>query len=91
MSDDTLASWSARGVTQDGVNKPELNAPGARIVSDLAPGSAFTAMCPTCIVGGGQYIRAGGTSMAAPMVSGVVALRLDTRGPSCGLAANTRR
>jgi serine protease AprX len=33
-------------------------------------------MCPACIVDG-QYIRAGGTSMAAPMVSGAVALLLE--------------
>ncbi len=76
QSDDTLASWSARGVTQDGVAKPEINAPGAHIVSNLAPASAFTTLCPTCVVSG-QYIRAGGTSMAAPMVSGVAALVLE--------------
>src|SRR5437764_10981875 len=29
-------------------------------------------MCPSCVVGG-QYIRTGGTSMAAPMISGLVA------------------
>ena len=76
LSDDVLASWSARGVTQDGVAKPEINAPGARIVSNLAPGSAFASMCPTCVLTGGM-IRAGGTSMAAPMVSGAAALLLE--------------
>ena len=33
-------------------------------------------MCPTCVVDG-QMIRAGGTSMAAPMISGTVALLLQ--------------
>jgi serine protease AprX len=75
-SDDRLATWSSRGTTGAGYVKPEVYAPGSGIVSNLAPGSAFTAMCPTCIVDG-QYIRAGGTSMAAPMVSGAVALLLE--------------
>ena len=74
--DDALAGWSSRGRTQDGFAKPEVTAPGARIVSLLSPNSDFASMCPSCIVGG-QYIRAGGTSMAAPMVSGVVALMLE--------------
>jgi serine protease AprX len=72
-SDDTIADWSSRGVTQDGVQKPDIYAPGAHIVSNLAPGSVFTTLCPACVSGGGQYIRAGGTSMAAPMVAGGVA------------------
>ncbi|HKG36160.1 MAG TPA: S8 family peptidase [Solirubrobacterales bacterium] len=74
--DDLLATWSSRGTTQDGVSKPDVFAPGAKIVSNLAPGSAFTALCPTCVVNG-EYIRAGGTSMAAPMVSGTAALLLE--------------
>ncbi len=72
-ADDTIADWSSRGTTQDGVVKPDIYAPGSRIVSNLAPGSVFTTLCATCISGGGQYIRAGGTSMAAPMVAGAVA------------------
>ena len=48
--DDSRATWSSRGVTQDGFAKPEIHAPGARIVSTLAPGSAFATLCPTCIV-----------------------------------------
>jgi serine protease AprX len=75
-SDDLVAPWSARGTTQDGIAKPELHAPGARIVSNLAPGSQFSTLCPTCLVTGGM-IRAGGTSMSAPMVSGAAALLLQ--------------
>ena len=74
--DDLQASWSSRGVTQDGFAKPEVNAPGAHIISTLAPGSMFASMCPSCLVGR-SYIRAGGTSMAAPIVAGVVADVLD--------------
>jgi serine protease AprX len=75
-ADDLLAPWSSRGTTQDGFTKPDVIAPGAKIVSNLAPGSAFTALCPTCIVDG-EYIRAGGTSMAAPMVSGLAAILVE--------------
>ena len=57
--DDKMASWSSRGMTQDGFAKPDVFAPGARIVSNLAPRSAFTSLCPECVVDG-QYIRAGG-------------------------------
>jgi len=77
-SDDDYASWSSVGVTQDGYRKPEVSAPGAHIVSTLAPKSQYTSLCPSCIVDG-QYIRAGGTSMAAPMVSGAVADLLQLR------------
>ncbi len=71
--DDTIADWSSAGVTQDGYAKPEIAAPGAHMVSTLAKGSAFAEMCPSCVVDD-DYIRLGGTSMAAPVVSGVAAL-----------------
>ena len=73
---DQLATYSSRATTQDGFAKPEILAPGARIVAPLATGSAFATLCPTCIVGA-AYIRAGGTSMAAPVVAGAVALMLE--------------
>jgi len=69
---DTIASWSSRGTTQDGLQKPDVYAPGAHIVSVLAPNSEFATSC-SCIVGNGQYIQTSGTSMAAPMISGLVA------------------
>jgi serine protease AprX len=75
-ADDKLESWSSRGITQDGHSKPEVVAPGSRIVSLLSPGSEFESMCPSCIVSD-DYIRAGGTSMSAPMVAGVVANMLE--------------
>jgi serine protease AprX len=70
--DDTLASWSSRGVTQDGVAKPELVAPGVHVAAPLAPGSDFIGLCPDCVVDG-RYFQLSGTSMAAPIVAGIAA------------------
>jgi len=72
-ADDTVASWSSQGSTQDGIQKPDVYAPGAHIVSVLAPNSQFANSSCNCIVAGGQYIATSGTSMAAPMIAGLVA------------------
>ena len=74
IGDDEPASWSSRGTTQDGFAKPDIYAPGAKIVSTLAPNSKYTELCESCISEDGEYIRAGGTSMAAPMVAGAAAI-----------------
>src|SRR3954454_15259852 len=74
ISDDEPTTWSSRGTTQDGVSKPDIYAPGARIVSNLAPRSKYAELCADCVSDGGEYIRAGGTSMAAPMVAGAAAI-----------------
>ena len=74
--DDLLAPWSSRGLTQDGIRKPEVLAPGARLVATLAPGSDFQSICSDCVVDS-RYFRAGGTSMSAAIVSGAAALLLE--------------
>jgi len=77
--DDQPAWFSSYGTTQDGVVKPDLVAPGRRIVSTLAKkdielGRRF----PDRIIQD-HYIRLSGTSGAAPVVSGVAALLLQAR------------
>ena len=72
------ADWSSTGLTQDGIAKPDVTAPGAHMVSVLAPSSAFATLCPACSIGG-SYFKAGGTSMAAPVVAGSAALLLQAR------------
>jgi serine protease AprX len=76
-ADDTLASFSSRGKTQDGIYKPEIVAPGRRIVAPLAgPNVTLARKLPTHVTDG-TYIRLSGTSMSAPVTAGVVALLLQ--------------
>ena len=78
---DQLAPFSGRGLTQDGVSKPDIVAPGRRIYSTLASATCEVArLFPDRVTGDG-HIRLSGTSMATPMVAGVVAL-LRSRYPS---------
>jgi serine protease AprX len=81
--DDALASWSSRGPTAiDGLAKPDVAAPGRKIVSLRSPGSTLDVALPDRLVAGldplaPAYFRLSGTSMAAPVVTGVVALMLE--------------
>ena len=78
-SDDTYAPFSAWG-TADANAKPDLVAPGRRIVSIRVPGSALDTLFPDHLViahNGATYLRLTGTSMATPVVSGAVALLLE--------------
>lgn len=77
QGDDALAGWSSRGTTQDGFAKPDLFAPGSHIWSTLSaakPTPVLAQMYPANVSANGYYIMLGGTSAAAPMVSGAVAL-----------------
>ena len=77
-SDDEVASYSSTGPTPfDGLLKPEIVAPGNKIVAAAALQSKIVQDYPERIVsGGGQnsYIELSGTSWAAAMVSGAAAL-----------------
>ena len=71
---DILTTFSSRGKTQDGIYKPEIVAPGRRIVAPLAsPTCTIARLYPTRLTGDG-HIRLSGTSMSAPIVAGVVVL-----------------
>jgi len=76
LDDDQLASWSSRGVTQDGVQKPELLAPGTRLIAPLAPNSDFERLCRRCMISH-SYFQLSGTSMATAVVSGAAALVIE--------------
>jgi serine protease AprX len=74
--DDYLKSWSSIGKTKDGHSKPEVVAPGSQIISYMPEGN-LREQAPENIVND-DYFKMGGTSVAAPIVSGIVALMLET-------------
>jgi serine protease AprX len=79
--DDSLAWFSAWG-TADANPKPDLVAPGRRIVSIRVQGSALDTLFPDRVItaaNGSTYLRLTGTSMSTPVVSGAVALLLERR------------
>src|SRR2546426_3455000 len=74
--DDTLAWFSSWG-SADSNAKPDLVAPGRRIVSLRVPGSTLDVLFPDRVVvaqNGATYFRLSGTSMATAVVSGATAL-----------------
>jgi serine protease AprX len=81
--DDTVTTYSSRGPTKwDNNAKPDLAAPGNKIISLEAPGSYIATNYPSeHIAGSGNngYLRMSGTSMSAPMISGAVALLLQAQ------------
>ena len=75
-NDDFVALFSGFGKTSDGVSKPDLVAPGVNIISTRKGDSYLSLNYPAHIVNA-NYFRMSGTSMAAAVVSGAVALLLQ--------------
>ncbi|WP_241238876.1 S8 family peptidase [Colwellia sp. Arc7-635] len=74
-SDDKVASFSGAGPTAEGFVKPDVIAPGGHISGLMAFDSKIAADHPE-FHDGGRYFEMSGTSQAAAVVSGVVALLL---------------
>lgn len=71
--DDTVATFSSRGPTIDGVAKPDFLAPGVKITSLRAPG-AYLNKVQKITSDDSWYVTFSGTSMATPICAGVAAL-----------------
>jgi serine protease AprX len=69
----TVPAWSSRGTDFAGRAKPDLVAPGVRLVGLRAPGSAIDLASPGARVGE-RYFRGSGTSMSTAVVSGAAAV-----------------
>lgn len=77
--DDIICPFSAYGTTESGFAKPELVAPGAHIIGLLSdPNSTIAREHPEAVVGG-SFLQLSGTSMAAAVTSGAVALLLQAQ------------
>jgi serine protease AprX len=75
-----VSYFSSKGPTGDGRAKPDLVAPGEKIVS-CAAGRSKAKLAATSQLGSDfEYMEDTGTSMAAPHVSGLIAAFLSVRG-----------
>ena len=71
----SVAPWSTWGYTHDGFAKPELSAPGRDLVGPIPAGSTLAEERPSQVVhtADGTYMELSGTSLSAPIVSGIAA------------------
>ena len=82
IADDAVTPFSSYGTPPLSNAKPDVVAPGRRIVSVRAPGSTLDKLLPDRVVtasNGATYFRLSGTSMSTAVVSGLVALLLEAQ------------
>ncbi|MCZ6912150.1 MAG: S8 family serine peptidase, partial [Proteobacteria bacterium] len=96
-SDDRLATFSAAGPTVEGFVKPELVAPGGHMLGQMPPYAWLPLDHPKYVQQVNHDFTMSGTSQAAAVVSGVLALMLEKE-PSlkpdeakCRVMASARR
>jgi serine protease AprX len=75
-SDDTVASYSSRGPSIDGLMKPDIAAPGTGIVAPMANNARLAKTYPQLIYNQ-YYMKLSGTSMSTAFVSAAAALVLQ--------------
>ena len=75
-ADDALSAWSSRGPTAAGLRKPDILAPGRSLIATRSYGSHVEQTYPKALVSP-SYVKGSGTSEAAAVVSGLVALMLE--------------
>ena len=81
-TDDRVADYSSRGPSwYDGFAKPDVVAPGNRLVSDMTNGTLWDAhpewQYAAPFGGSGKWMQLSGTSMAAGVVTGVAAMAIE--------------
>jgi serine protease AprX len=87
--DDVVADYSARGPTWfDAFAKPDVVAPGSRLISDATVDSTLfndpSLITDRVAVGNSWFLQLSGTSMAAAVTSGVVALVVEASSAHVG-------
>ena len=74
----TSSTFSSLGPTRDGKEKPEISAPGQYVTAALANGSELQDFDDRSL-DSKRILTIEGTSMASPVVAGVVALMLQKK------------
>jgi subtilisin family serine protease len=85
-----ISYFSSPGPTRDGHNKPEIAAPGQWLISALSEHATEEYVPPWTRLPDVPYAAMQGTSMAAPYVTGAIALLLE-RAPGIDWAEAKRR